>query len=379
MYVRTAIQANMGPNPAVLPRVILLAFVFSINLNIRDFSDKLPLDHSLAVYFISIRRGLFQQKVFSSDQTSGIIFNMLAARYRDTPIGGVERVGTADKREMKLVFQTHFLRFDNVNDKAMVDLKSKPLPGPRTSSVPTVITCWPETSGEEQKYNEEDLDSVDEFKVCLDLLESKLYEDNRYGIERLMKLVNSELVNSKKSGSIAHALLCGDSSKAETERLRNVFLSYFCESINPHTSRDSFDEDESSEESSRYSDFEESAGRHMGSLKLPALRVVASTLELLAGLEKKENKVDLSSTFWRRVLGSIVGMLEVVSVRSIEATLSIKCIRLLRKLEPKTIDPYIRYSLLPLVLHAYQFGISGGDRMLVRESERLLKPLGVTP
>ena len=263
---------------------------------------------------------------------------------------------------------------------------------PHITNVPSVITCRPESTREEQKCNEEDLDSVDEFKAGLDLLESNLFEDNRYGIERLVKLVNSEVVNSKCHGSFAQALLCGNPSNSNEERLRKIFISLFCESRIPYTPSDSMGEDRSfdeyscsleeesflSYETSYCSNPEKPVGRNNGALKLPALRVVASSLELLASLEvAEENKVDLSSPFWTEIFRTISYYL--ANVRSIEATLSIKCIRLLRKLEPDTIDPYVRYTLFPLVSNAYQFGISRKDRILIREAERLLKPLGLSP
>lgn len=299
---------------------------------------------------------------------------MLAARYRGTPIGGggfstgQENPGKRDI--IKSVFQSHFLRGGSHDAAKMTDGLVH-----RVSMVPIAITCGAECHVEEQKHCDDD--SLDELRMCLALLESGLFEDNRYGMERLMKLVNSELVNSKRIGSVAHALVCGDSGILETERLRNVFLAYFCESNICHECQDT--DTDSDDSTSTCSGLAEYAGRHLGALKLPALRILASALDLVVMMEKtEENLVDLSSIFWIRLLGSMAEMTEVVHSRRIEATLSIKCIRLLRSMQPNTIDPYVRYSLLPFVLHAHGFGTTRGDRMLVREAAKLLKPLGIS-
>jgi hypothetical protein len=83
--------------------------------------------------------------------------------------------------------------------------------------------------GDVEKLSDDDLDSVDEFMTCfLDLMESNLFEDNRYGIERLIKLANSELVNSKKMGLIVQALICRDAGGRHTEQFWATFLTYIC-------------------------------------------------------------------------------------------------------------------------------------------------------
>jgi hypothetical protein len=304
---------------------------------------------------------------------------MFTALFKCTPIGGVEPGGKKGRNEMNLAFRPRFRTPNWQKDKTIVESRPSYLPGKhRIGQVPDMICCQPHNRNSEEHKVCDDLDPFGEIDVCLELMESGLYEDNRYGMERLVKLVNSELVNSKKRGSIAHALVCGASNYIEADRLRTVFLTYFCETGVSGESRVE-EEEEKAEDSSTYSDLEEAAGRHMGELKKPALRVLASTLQLIANLERmKENNIDISSNFWRHVLASMAGMTEVVGARRVEVTLSIKCLRLLLQMEPTTMSPYIRYTILPYVLHAKEFGVSKGDRILARESEKLLNSLGIT-
>jgi len=71
-----------------------------------------------------------------------------------------------------------------------------------------------------------------------------------------------------------------------------------------------------------------------------------------------------------------------ISSDIIEAALVVKGIRLLQRIEPTMMRPYVRYSLLPYISNAKEI-FDGqqsasttccmGDKILVRECERLLK------
>jgi hypothetical protein len=303
---------------------------------------------------------------------------MYSSRFEGTQLSGVAPAG---KQEMKLVFHKHFSR-RNVREDGF---GASELGFPRRfrAAVPLVVSVLPESCcGDDEKLGDDDLDSVDEFMTCLDPMESNMFEDNRYGIERLIKLVNSELVNSKKTGSIAQALICGGAGDRHKERLRATFLTYIC--TTNEKSGDFFDglldsDSDSSRTSSELGSCHSDIGGSFGftvTLKVPAMRILASSLELIASQYKLEGpRLDLSSKFWTMVLASLAQMMEIVNLRRIEATLSIKCIRLLRSMEPSTFDPFIRYSLMPFVVHAHEFGTSVGDQGLIRESKMLLDGL----
>ena len=238
-----------------------------------------------------------------------------------------------------------------------------------------IIIGGPSMYQEEQKSWEEDHEPLDEVVMCLDILESPLLEDNRRGMERLIALINSELVNSKGEESVAHALLCGEATNERSVRLRNVFMSYFCDEDSSTSESNSEDDDSAC---SYYSDVQEYSGRHMGALKLPALRVLVSSLELVSMLEKvPSNTIDLYSSFWKGVSRSMSNMIEAVSSRKLEAALSIKSIRLMGEMEPRIVKSFVQYSLLPSILHAQSFGTNTNYRMLDREAEKLLTSLGL--
>lgn len=299
---------------------------------------------------------------------------VLETQYEDTQLGDI-KLGSND--ETKMEFRKHFDREDEHMESFYKGISR--VAHRRLSSIPKVISILPEENcGEDEKLGEGDIDLVDELMACLDLLESHYFEDSRHGIERLMNLANYELVNSIGNGSIAQALVCGDSNNRSSERLRSCFLTYFC-----HTkSSGSMDcllvsdsDSSSSESGTTYSEVGDSFSL-LGSLKVPTTRILASSLELVCSQYKfKEAKLDLSSEFWTKILASIAQTMECISEHRIEASLSIKCIRLLRNMEPTTIDPFLRYSLMPFIVHAREFGTSERDLGLVRESELLLDGL----
>jgi hypothetical protein len=211
-----------------------------------------------------------------------------------------------------------------------------------------VIDCAPQNYAEEQKGEEEAAaEKEEEYGSFLLLMESEIHEDNRYGMQRLMQLANSEFVNLKQNGTIAKALICGDytSNYDCAERLRGVFLSFLSSQV----------------------------------LRLPALRVLASSIELIISLERTPCKVNFSTRFWRATFETFANILEDEEVERIEATLSIKCLRLLQTIDPTTINPFIRYSMLPYILNAHHIATIERDRVLQRESTKLLSLFGITP
>jgi hypothetical protein len=241
-------------------------------------------------------------------------------------------------------------------------------------------------SGEEKKQADED--SLDEFHICLGLLESGDYDENRGGLERLIYKVNTELVNSAKiNESMAHVLACGGPQSDDNRRLRAAFLSFFCfeengalsptDFVGIEANFDTYYRHNDIDERSMDSDFDQPAGKHNGALRLPALRVLASSLELLASSKGEGQKLDIESTFWRLVLTSLSNMVENVEARRMDAALSIRCLRLLCQVETPLISSLVRYSLFPCILHAKDVGNQTRYRMLVKEVDALLGPMGL--
>jgi hypothetical protein len=237
-------------------------------------------------------------------------------------------------------------------------------------------------AGEEKKQADED--SLDEFHIFLGLLESRDYDENRGGLERLIYMVNTELVNSAKiNESMAHVLACGGPQSDDNRRLRAAFLSFFCNK--DHTGVSSPEvvgieaaySDDDRDVRLMDADFDQAGGKHNGALRLPALRALTSSLELLASSKGEGPKLDLESNFWKLVITSLSNMVENVEARRIDAALSIRCLRLLWQVETPLISSLIRYSLFPCILHAKDVGNQTRYRMLVKEVDALLGTMGL--
>jgi len=233
-------------------------------------------------------------------------------------------------------------------------------------------------------------DNNDPSLMCLKLLESDCYEDYRLGIEQLVVIVNRDLVNSNMEGSVAQSLILGTEGSDFSKRIRAIFPSFCTDAFLQPTSSRSYRvgirhdhtpfpketetrESESTDETSLYSDLSNSTGKpYRHSMKLPALRVFVSSLELLAQHGKKQT-LNLSEPFWKCMLAYMLDNLEVDNIEPIESALCIKGFRLLQKLDTATIQPLVKEKVLPYLNLAKEHGQSMGDKMLVRECDRLLR------
>eukprot|EP00536_Pseudo-nitzschia_multiseries_P000526 jgi/Psemu1/1165/gm1.1165_g len=340
----------------------------------------------------------------------------------------------------------------------------------------------PRRTTTKQPQHQETCDSHNKG-ICVELLESDWFDDNCIGMEHLVAIANRELVNSscflmldddERSGSLllsstlAYSLVCNtndDCGGGFSPRLRSVFPTFFNVSRSGRTGKKQKD-DETSQTGSESSSSSVSSPlwssslsrgsqdaktqdfglQNRATLKLPALRVLVSSLELVLrtrsiGVKPSDQpnvlasfssfySIDIVDHFWRAMLAYMTDCLqELVAERgigrqhtsaekksrvavapmmnsdkdsdkdsdssitvngiaapcSVEAALVVKVVRLLNRLEPRLMGPYLRYTLLPFVLSAQELGKqnrdarqsmrSPGDTMLVRECERLLKTL----
>jgi hypothetical protein len=245
--------------------------------------------------------------------------------------------------------------------------------------IPLVITIAP---GPDDQINEhfnveEYITRKDLPALCLQLLESDDYDDIFRGIQRLVVLVNGELVNSKLENSVARVLVFGsDDTDETTSKIRALFPTFF---------RSSFDESRqdvlqfrdrdvhgvrSTDDASMYSDLTGSTARVFMSLHLPALRILVSALELCSRVQNQT--INLSDEFWQSILRYMTRTIEDDNILGIATALVVKSLRLLRTIDPRAMEPYIKYSLLPSILNVKEKGKSSKDKMLVRECDRLL-------
>lgn len=255
----------------------------------------------------------------------------------------------------------------------------KPISNSAKRKIPSMITITPSPTGkngddlDECKENEEHGEAkVADFDLVIDcasyenerkdegkeveeadyqslllLLESEIDEDSRNGMKWLVHLANSEFVNMTQQGTIAGALVYGDITTHgdSTERLRSVFLKYLCSK----------------------------------ELRLPALRVLTSSIELIQGLQRtKIREVNLSSYFWTDAFEILANNLADEEIGRAGATLSIRCLRLLLSLDPNTVGPFLRYSMLPYFLNAHDTAAQEKDRRLGQESTTILSLLGIS-
>jgi len=244
------------------------------------------------------------------------------------------------------------------------------------------------------------------------------------------------------ASSICYSLVCNNktnrTSQEFSERLRAVFPSFLRDDDNSVTdstaslSSSSFSPSCSSSKAASsgiisHQNGENYESHSKTSLRPPALRILVSSLELVSATEcfskrrqsvstaasgSSAHSIDLMNDFWRSVLAYMTQCLQdlvVLPVQgsndedeielpcSIETALVVKGFRLLYKLQPELMSPYLRYSLLPFVSNARDFGFeqqqlqqnhrkqchkqtthkrrqsSSGDKMLIRECERLLR------
>ena len=271
--------------------------------------------------------------------------------------------------------------------------------------------------------------------ICLALLESDWFDDNFVGMEQLVAMANHELVNSSKflvpgsdtnhgesippllSSTLAYSLVCNCKSNSvlgETfsARLRAIFPTFLCDGIAGRNDEDRDQNDYSSESSTssfscscQENENEDCNRQNHVSLKLPALRIIVSSLELVLRMTPTPRldhsysngrfpSIDLLDEFWRFTLAYMTDCLQAFSLNvgngtdtpsrcnKVEAALVVKGFRLLYKLQPQKMGPYVRFSLLPFVSNACELSKqrqgtkhSAGDVMVVRECERLLKIL----
>jgi hypothetical protein len=290
--------------------------------------------------------------------------------------------------------------------------------------------------------------------ICTKLLRSGWYDDNCLGIERLMAISNYELVNTQfDENSIAYAFTSRTKNKNNNKRsnddddddkfskwLRNLFLSFFCDQQQHHHHQRSNrtktinKSDKKEVDVYGFSDPTEAHHHHhqqkrtrLLSLKVPALRILISSLELISRTQQQQqtktksssssstlslsssSSIDILGKFWKAMLAYMTECLQelvlhddeqqpgstgtkstsntststsTISNDIIEASLVVKGIRLLQIIEPTMMRPYVRYSLLPYISNAKEI-FDGqqststtccmGDKILVRECERLLK------
>jgi hypothetical protein len=156
------------------------------------------------------------------------------------------------------------------------------------------------------------------LEICRTMLESEQLDANRLGLESLLHLTDPSKVLSKDADQASRTFL---SDSSYQDLLEKYFVGM---------EKEDADDDVPME-------YEE--GQFFGSLHLLALKVLSQSLEsaLASNQSSCPISIDLSSLFWRTVLQALYSNLQEASRRPLEASVSIRCLRLLQTLEPSTL------------------------------------------
>ena len=232
-------------------------------------------------------------------------------------------------------------------------------------------------SGQGHESNSQTGVFPDALEICHDLLDSERYDQKLLGMESLCILTDPSKVSKQAADRAARVLIYGDAD--DSLSIHRLLEQYFVDiELTNHERADYYDSDDEDDDGEPRG-LGYSQGSYFGAMHLLALRTLANSLESIS--YQKENKsalapLDLSSPFWRTVTTALVYDLEVASHRPIEATLSAKCLRLLKSLEPKVLSITCgRTHLLPFLENAHQFG-KDHHLGLERESKRLMQRMG---
>jgi hypothetical protein len=203
----------------------------------------------------------------------------------------------------------------------------------------------------------------EDLERCHDLLESNLEDQNRLGMESLLFLTDKAAVTTTTALQAARALVLGQGICAES--LRDELLFHF-RAVKSVEGRDDTwpNEDEAliCEEN-----------HNVAAMHNLALRALGNALKLIAGLDGINSEdIDLSSAFWKTILGSILYNIKEAIRLPQEAALSAKCIALLEQIAHEDVSCWIENNLLPALIEAYKFG-KAHNLELEQESGSLLR------
>jgi len=191
---------------------------------------------------------------------------------------------------------------------------------------------------------------------CKEMLGSERLDLNRLGLESLCTLTDSSKMLSKDAKQACHLILTDSTWQGLLEK-------YFMDmkAANNDTDDNSMEEDTATQYRQ---------GEMFGSLHLMALKVLAQTLES-SPTPQRSLPIDLDSMFWKTILQALYYNMQVASRRPLEASLSIRCLRLLQTLEPATLNlAPSQDSLQYFLSRAHQYG-KDHNRSLEQETDQL--------
>jgi hypothetical protein len=222
------------------------------------------------------------------------------------------------------------------------------------------------------------------LELCQRMLESGRLDENRLGLESLCILTDPSKVLAKDADQVSRVIL-SDSS------FRTLLAKYFVHTgLNHNHEPITSSMHEECRDDDIAMDYEQ--GQFFGCLHFLALQVLSHALGSVANQQQSPSSrhnrtsssslsTDFSASFWQRVLQALYYNLRVASRRPLEASLSIRCLRLLQTVEPSTtftlesVAPVNQRRLYECLLSARQYG-RRHSRSLEQETEELMGRLG---
>jgi hypothetical protein len=214
--------------------------------------------------------------------------------------------------------------------------------------------------------------------LCRRMLESGRLDENRLGLESLCILTDPCKALAKDADQASRVILSDGS-------FQTLLAKYFVHMglIHDHepTTVNMHEEGGDDDIAMNYEQ-----GQFFGCLHFLALQILSHALESVAYNQQSSSRhsssslsIDFSALFWQRVLQALYYNLKVASRRPLEASLSIRCLRLLQTVEPSTtlesVAPVNQRRLYECLLRARQYG-RGHSRSLEQETEELMGRLG---
>ncbi|KAG7345560.1 hypothetical protein IV203_033091 [Nitzschia inconspicua] len=216
---------------------------------------------------------------------------------------------------------------------------------------------------------------IDTTPHCLDLLASARHDCNRFGLEMLLVLVDSDLVGTTKAEEVAQALAFGIGELGS--KIRKTFLSIIAlASPKSKEAADGCDvEDVSLLDCSLTIDEEKQL------LRLLSAKVLSSCLDIIMEREQdylcnEANMLDLYSDFWSKTASFLLLQMDECAKRQHEAALAAKCFRILESLHPGSMIPWTDSMVVTKAIKAYKLG-QQQHLFLEQESGKLLHTLKV--
>ena len=205
------------------------------------------------------------------------------------------------------------------------------------------------------------------LELCQQMLESGRLDENRLGLESLCILTDPSKVMAKDADLAAHTILSNDS-------FQRLMVEYFLHMKVSNSDEPTFAHDDNDGDITM--NYEQ--GSFFGSMHFLALKIVSQSLELVQQQPIKAS-IDLSASFWHTVLQALYYNLKVASNRPLEASISIRCLRLLQTVEPtmglESAELANQRGLYECLLSARQYGRKH-SRSLEQETEALMGRLG---